>query len=94
MKYEIEFSPEFDKQFSSLPKNIQVSLLRKVKILEDYPRYGEMLTGRLKSLLDLKLGKYRIIYKIFEEKKLVRVVTIGLRKKVYKELERKDIENM
>lgn len=87
MKYEIRFSEQFDDDFSILPKKIQISTLRKIKILENNPYYGKALVGKLKGLWELKLGKYRIIYKI--EGRKVRMVTIDLRKKIFKKLKRK-----
>lgn len=88
MTYKIKFSAQFDEDFSKLEKRIQGGCLKKVKILSAYPYYGKALVGKLKGLWELKLGKYRIIYTISMREKVIRMAAIGLRKGVFKRVER------
>jgi addiction module RelE/StbE family toxin len=90
--YDIRFSGQFDKDFPKLEKKIQIGCLKKIRILSTNPHYGKSLVGKLKGLWELKLGKYRIIYKIFEREKLVRMVTIDLRGRVFERLERMNVD--
>jgi mRNA-degrading endonuclease RelE of RelBE toxin-antitoxin system len=47
------------------------------------PDNGIMLVGPLKGLWKTRVGKYRIIYEINEQEKIVVFHTVELRKKVY-----------
>ncbi len=52
-------------------------------------QYGEPLRGDFKGFWKLRVGKYRVVYKIDKEEVLVLILTIGLRKdfKVYKKFQ-------
>jgi mRNA interferase RelE/StbE len=50
--------------------------------------YGEPLLGEFKNYWKLRIGDYRVIYKIIKERVLVLVINVGIRRdaEVYKEL--------
>ncbi len=58
------------------------------KLSLDPLNYGESLKGIYKDYWKLKVGDYRVVYKIGREEIVVFVIKIGIRKdyKVYKEL--------
>jgi len=53
-------------------------------LLEREPEAGHALRGRLSGLRSLRVGVYRIIYELDEQKRVVRVLTIRHRTIVYK----------
>ena len=53
-------------------------------LLEREPEAGHALRGRLSGLRSLRVGVYRIIYELDEQKRVVRVLTIRHRAIVYK----------
>ncbi len=60
----------------------------KKKLSVDPSNYGEPLKGIYKKYWKLKVGDYRVIYKIEKKEIVVYVIKVGIRKdyKVYKEL--------
>lgn len=54
-----------------------------VKELVSNPFAGIRLRGELDGLLRWRTGDYRIVYKIDEEKRLVVLLDVGLRKAIY-----------
>ena len=59
-------------------------LVSAIELIKEKPYEGKMLAGSLKNNLSWRVGKYRIIYQIRENKLLIFIITIDLRKKVYK----------
>ena len=81
MKYELVFSNKFRKRISKLDKKDQVVILRKIKTLGDNPSTGKPLKSGTKKLRSLRVGKYRVIYKINRE---IHILAVGHRKDVYR----------
>ncbi len=62
------------------------SIIKKViedKLRSDPLKYGTPLRGTLKQYFKLRIGSYRIIYKIRKTEVVVLVIKIGHRKGVY-----------
>lgn len=57
------------------------------KLSEDPLKYGEPLRGDYKLYRKLRVGDYRVIYRVVKEKVIVYVVKVGIRRDdtVYKE---------
>ncbi len=84
MSYQIEITSKVEKDYLKLPKDWQGKARSKILSLEDNPRpYG---SKRLKNtdFHRLRVGDYRVVYSINEEKKLVKILSIGHRKEVYR----------
>jgi len=61
-----------------------VSYLRKrIATTEDPRRFGKPLTGDLKGLWRYRVGSYRIVAAIEDDRFVVLVVTVGPRREVY-----------
>ena len=58
------------------------------KLTIDPESYGKPLTGLLKGLWRLRVGDYRVVYRIIKSEIVVLVIKVGIRKddSVYKEL--------
>lgn len=76
--------------FKKINKSQQIHLLDVIRkrLSVDPLGYGKPLSGRFSGYWKLKVGDFRIIYKIIKKEVTVLVIKIGLRKdyKVYKEL--------
>ena len=79
--FELIFTKEFAKRLKRLDRQTQIRILTELKILEDKPFASKQLVGRLSELKSFRVGDYRIIYQVSEQKIIIR--TIGHRKKVY-----------
>jgi mRNA interferase RelE/StbE len=66
-----------------MPKNIKMRIRQRIIELSDNPYLGLRLVGDLTGFWKDRIGKYRIIYKIDENKKTIIFYDIDLRKRVY-----------
>jgi mRNA interferase RelE/StbE len=82
--YRIEIKKSAVKEISKLTNKALKRIIREIESLADNPRpFGAIkLSGDDK--FRLKVGNYRILYQIFNDKLIVTVVKIGHRKDVYK----------
>ena len=88
MGYNIRFSQKFDKQFSKLDHTIQKFIFNWIQIhLEgiDTPRtFGKSLKGNKAGLWRYRVGGYRLICEIIDNKLIILVLTVGHRREIYK----------
>jgi mRNA interferase RelE/StbE len=82
-KYKIEIKKSAVKEISKLPQKELIKILSEIKLLANNPRpFGAIkLSGDDK--FRLRVGNYRILYQIFDEKLIVIIVKVGHRKDVY-----------
>ncbi|MCF6270219.1 MAG: type II toxin-antitoxin system RelE/ParE family toxin [Melioribacteraceae bacterium] len=82
-KYKIEIKKSAVKEISKLPIKELKKILKKIELLADNPR----LFGAIKLSGDekfrLRVGNYRILYQIFDDKLIIIVVKVRHRKDVY-----------
>ena len=83
MKYNLLLSHKFDRDFSRLEKTLQDRVVWGLRDLNEAPHTGKQLKGKLKELWSWRVGKYRILYQIQEEKLLVFAISVRHRKHVY-----------
>lgn len=89
MAWQIEFDPDALKDLRKLDKSIQIRLVgflrTRVSSLTNPRDIGEALSGqRLGSYWKYRVGDWRIICDIQDQKILVRVLRIGNRREVYR----------
>ena len=82
MKYNIELLKKARKIIAAQPKNQQERIL---KAINNLPESGDIipLSGR-KDFFRLRVGDYRIIYKIQDELLLITIINADNRGQVYK----------
>lgn len=90
MAWQIEFDPDALKDLRKLDKPIQIRLVgflrTRVSSLTNPRDIGEALSGqRLGSYWKYRVGDWRIICDIQDQKILVRVLRIGNRREVYRQ---------
>jgi len=83
MKYKIKTTKPFEKDFKISEKNIRVIAIKKIEKLKDNPHSFKRLHGSLKGKYSLRVGEYRIVYAIDDDKKEVILYCLSHRKKVY-----------
>ena len=88
MTYKIEFTLHSKKQLKKLDKNISCMimayLLKNIQGSENPREKGKALIGNLKDRWRYRVGDYRIICRIEDEKVIVLALEIGNRKEIYK----------
>ena len=80
--YSVEFSKQAENQFNKLPKEIQervINVLDRIKIRPYY--FVKRLVGSLNYRL--RIGDYRAILEIKQNKLLILVLELGHRKNIY-----------
>ena len=83
MKYNLSYHPEIAKDISGLPKNIKARIKKGIenRLLTDPIKYGKPLRRSLQGYRKLRIGDYRVIYRI--ENNIIIILKIGHRKEVY-----------
>lgn len=85
MSYHIEFVKQAAKQFKSLPPQEQKRIQPKIDALATEPRpAGVVKLKGEENLYRIRVGDYRVIYNVQDERLLVLVVKIGPRGNVYR----------
>jgi mRNA-degrading endonuclease RelE of RelBE toxin-antitoxin system len=92
--YRSKFTSDALENARKLPKNVRNALKKEFqqKIHRDPIGCSEPLTGPLEKFRSFHYGDYRVIYRVFEDIKVVSVVGIGKKDKhhqaeIYKQLE-------
>ena len=83
MTYEVTFSDFADKQLSKLPLDVQDRIISTIKRCQIRPySHVKKLVGS--KYFRLRVGDYRVIMDIIDNKLIIHVVEVGHRKKIYK----------
>jgi len=82
--YKIEIKKSAAKEISKLPKVSIKRIVNKIQTLSDDPRPNgcKKLSGDEKYRI--RIGVYRVLYSIMDEKLIIYIVKVGHRKEVYK----------
>lgn len=85
VKYVIEYDIDIEEKLRELPKSIREMIRTAIekKLMVDPVAYGKPLRYSLKGYRRLRVGDYRVIYKIVEDKILVIIVDVDHRKEIY-----------
>jgi len=86
VSYKVEFSKPASKQFKKLPANLQGRIQIKIDELATEPRHdGVKKLKDRENAYRIKVGDYRILYKIIDDILLITVIRIGHRRDVYRD---------
>ncbi|MDI6708991.1 MAG: type II toxin-antitoxin system RelE/ParE family toxin [Candidatus Thermoplasmatota archaeon] len=83
MKYGILFMPIAKKRLDDLEPTIRKRVLNKLVTIQENPKRFLKWLGSIKAY-SLRVGDYRVIVDLNEEEKIINVLTLGHRKKIYK----------
>ena len=85
MLYTVDFRPSARKNLAKLPRRDQLRIVSAAEALRQEPRpSGAKKLVAEENLWRIRVGSYRVIYKIEDNKLLILVVKIGHRKDVYR----------
>ena len=83
MTYSVEWSPKAKQRLSKLEKKMIKRIISKVENIKDNPfRYLKKLTNDRR--FRLRVGDYRVLITVSQSEKMVKVLTVGHRKYIYK----------
>lgn len=83
MTYEVIFSDFADKQLNKLPLDVQVRIVSTIKRcrIRPYAHIKKLVSSRY---FRLRIGDYRAILDIIDNKLIILVIEVGHRKNIYK----------
>ncbi len=87
MAYNLLYHPDIKrKDLPKIPKNLQKRIRKAIeeRLLAEPTKYGQPLKRGLQQYRKLRVGDYRVIYKI--DKKDIIIFKIGHRKEVYQQV--------
>ena len=88
MAWKIEFVPAAAKEIKKLGRSeaarILATLERRIAVLDDPRSIGSALTGELGGLWRWRIGDYRVVARIEDERITILVVRVAHRREVYR----------
>lgn len=86
MAYRIEVTPAAKRDFQALPRRMMRRVDAAIMVLRDNPRPPrvEFLKGPLRGYYRIRVGDFRIIYQVLDDRLLVCVLRIRDRKEAYR----------
>ena len=83
-RYQVLIEPSAQKALQKLPKEFQRRIISKIVLLADNPRPSGSVKLTGADAYRIRVGDYRIIYAIVDERLVVLVVEIGHRREIYR----------
>jgi len=84
-RYSIIIAPRAKKQIDGLPPNIKNKIADVIiNVLAQNPFIGKSLKAELKGLYSYRVGDYRIIYSIIDDRLIVQIIKVMHRREVYR----------
>ena len=74
----------FEREFKRLPREVKTRLDDAIRSLAENPYLGKPLRGALAGLRSLRVGDYRVIYRVNEEERTVILLCVGHRRRIYR----------
>jgi mRNA interferase RelE/StbE len=84
--YKIRLTSRFEKDFRKLPKSVQRRISEVLGLLARNPFAFDVLSGEFKGLRKIRVGDYRIVYRIDmgKDENMVHLLFVAHRRSVYK----------
>ncbi|PNW65657.1 UNVERIFIED_CONTAM: addiction module toxin RelE [Euhalothece sp. KZN 001] len=84
-QYKIEFLKTAQKEFYRLPQQIQERIAKKLESLKTNPYpSGVKALKNGQGRLRLRVGDYRVIYRVENDVLVILIITVGHRKNIYR----------
>ncbi len=83
VEFDRDAARDLRKLGATAQKEILAYLRRRIATTDNPRRFGRPLAGELKGLWRYRVGDYRIVAKIEDDRFIVLVITVGHRREVY-----------
>lgn len=84
MEYQVEVVAPVKKALKNIESQYVKKIMQRIDLLKENPRhYGSVKLSGYDNTYRTRVGKYRIVYEIYDKKVLVVVVTVDHRRDVY-----------
>jgi mRNA interferase RelE/StbE len=81
-----DIPPEVAEVIRHLPPEIKRVIKQAIRTLSVDPEAGEPLRRELEGLWKYRVRRYRIVYAIDRQPRLLRIVAVGQRRRIYEEV--------
>lgn len=94
MTYRVDLATSAQAELRGLPGNVRSRVLKQLRRLAQhpYPSNSRRLSGDLRGIARVRVGDYRVAYRVLADEGRIRVLAIGHRAKFYDDLERRRVE--
>lgn len=84
--YEILVLEEADSDLERIDRLVARRIVRRIQWLAEYfdDIKPEQLTGKLSGFFKLRVGNYRVIYRVIQSENLIAIHRVGHRREVYR----------
>jgi mRNA interferase RelE/StbE len=83
--YQVFFKPSADRQLSKLSLSLQQRIVAEVAMLANEPRPpGVVKLAGCENLWRIRIGQYRVLYEIHDDRLIVLVLRVAHRRDVYR----------
>ena len=94
MEWKLFYSETAREQIRFLHPDLKTLIKSKIEELKENPFMGKFLERELSGCLSLRVKRFRIIYRIREEQRIIEIHYIGHRKDVYEIFRDKTVHQM
>ena len=83
--HEVEVSRTAEKQLRKLPRDVQERVVRRMLLLAEdpFPQGARKLAG-YDDVYRVRVGRYRILYSVWQRRMVIIILKVGQRKDVYR----------
>lgn len=84
MNFSLSIKQSAAKSLETVPKPDRLRIIDVIDALRTNPAAGSLLKGELSGLRRVRVGSYRVVYEVVEDRLTILVVRIGHRRDVYR----------
>jgi mRNA interferase RelE/StbE len=84
MTFSISIKQSAAKALEKIPKDDRLRVISAIDQLKTNPTAGGVLKGEFAGLRRIRIGSYRVVYEVQDQKLVVLVIRIGHRREVYR----------
>jgi mRNA interferase RelE/StbE len=84
MAYQVTLTPHADRVIARLPKQVRSRIAQRLALLSDNPRPPGSIKLSGREEYRIRVGDYRIIYTIQDQRLIVLVIDVGHRGDIYR----------
>jgi mRNA interferase RelE/StbE len=84
--YRPAIPPQVADVIRHLPPSVKRAVRAAIRALTDNPAAGEPLHGKLEGRFKYRVRRFRLVYGIDREHRIVRILSVGHRRSIYEEL--------
>lgn len=84
--YRPDIPPHVAEVIRHLPPEVKRGIRAAIRALSNDPALGEPLQRELEGLLKYRVRRFRIVYAVDRPRRIMRIIAVGHRRRVYEEL--------